>query len=71
MTDWIHNPIALEYAMTPDWDDRWRTGGSVEEIIEEAHLSPKWLLAGIERFVGDRERRLARMRADLDAATAS
>ena len=70
MADWIHNPIALEYAMTPDWDDRWRTGGSVEEIIEEAHLSPKWLLAGIERFVGDRERRLARMRADLDAASA-
>ena len=71
MSDWIHNPIALEYAMTPDWDDRWRTGGSVEEIIEEAHLSPKWLLAGIERFVRDRERRLARLRAGLDTASAS
>jgi transketolase len=70
MTDWIRNPIAFEYAMTPDWDDRWRTGGSVEEIIEEAHLSPRWLLEGIERFVRDRERRLARLRADLDAASA-
>ena len=69
MTDWIAHRIAAEYAMTPDWDDRWRTGGSIDEIIDEAHLSPHWLLQGIERFVRDREQRLKRLRADLDAAT--
>ena len=68
MTDWMQHRIAAEYAMTPDWDDRWRTGGSVDEIIDEAHLSPKWLLQGIERFVRDRETRLRRLRDELNAA---
>jgi transketolase len=68
MTDWIAHRIANEYALTPDWDDRWRTGGSVEEIVDEAHLSPRWLLAGIERFVRDREVRLQRIRSELDEA---
>jgi transketolase len=66
--DWIPHAIAAEYALTPDWDDRWRTGGSVEEIVDEAHLSPRWLLAGIERFVREREQRLRRLRQQLDAA---
>lgn len=69
MADWLAHAVAAEYAMTADWDDRWRTGGSLEEIIEEAHLSPKWLLAGIERFVRDREQRLKRLRDAVDAAS--
>jgi hypothetical protein len=40
----------------------------VEEIVDEAHLSPRWLLAGIERFVRDREVRLQRIRSELDEA---
>jgi transketolase len=68
MTDWMAHRIAAEYAMTPDWDDRWRTGGSVDEIIDEAHLSPRWLLQGIERFVRDRDTRLRRLREQLEAA---
>ncbi|MFQ5601505.1 MAG: transketolase [Candidatus Krumholzibacteriia bacterium] len=68
MSDWIAHRIAAEYAMTPDWDDRWRTGGSVEEIVDEAHLSPRWLLQGIERFATDREARLRRMRDELGQA---
>lgn len=70
MTDWLPHRIAAEYALTPDWDDRWRTGGSVDEIIDEAHLSPRWLLQGIGRFVEDREVRLKRLREDVDAALA-
>jgi len=68
MTDWKLAPIAAEYAMSPDFDDRWRTGGTLDEVIEEAHLSPYWLLRGIERFVREREVRLARVRKALDAA---
>jgi transketolase len=67
MGDWIRNPIAEEHALTSDWDNRWRTGGSVEEVYEEAHLSPAHILAGIERFVRDRSKRLARSRALLDS----
>jgi hypothetical protein len=37
-------------------------------VIDEAHLSPRWVLEGIERFVQDRDTRLARFQAGLDAA---
>jgi len=62
MSDWLANKVSEEYALTPDWDDRWRTGGSVDEIVKEAHLDIAALRAGIARFVADREKRLARIR---------
>ncbi len=68
MRDWLFNAEAAHYAMTADWDNRWRTGGTVEEVLDEAHLSPEWLLVGIERFVRERDARLARLEADLAAA---
>jgi transketolase len=68
MRDWIEHPLVAEYSLTSDWDDRWRTGGTVDEVIEEAHLSPRHLLAGIERFVAERRERLARIRDAVDAA---
>jgi len=64
MQDWTGNRISLEYALTPDWDNRWRTGGTVEEVYTEARLSPTHLLHGIARFVHDRSARLARLRVD-------
>jgi hypothetical protein len=38
MREWAGGPLAREYSLSSDWDDRWRTGGSVAEVIEEAHL---------------------------------
>jgi transketolase len=67
MRDWVFNPLADEYAMVADWDDRWRTGGTLDDVIEEAHLDPPHLLAGIERFVNERDRRLAALRAGVDS----
>ena len=61
MHPWISSKVAEEYAMTSDWDDRWRTGGSLSEVIQEAHLDPEHLLEGIERFARDREVRLGRL----------
>jgi transketolase len=54
--------------MSSDWDNRWRTGGTVDEVMEEAHLSRDWLLKGIQRFVSEREQRLDRLGAGLAAA---
>ena len=68
MRQWLLSKVAEEYAMTADWDNRWRTGGTVDEVIEEAHLSPRWLLAGIQRFVGEKEQRMDAIRRDVDAA---
>ena len=60
-SDWITNKVSEEYSMSSDWDHRWRTGGSVEEVVDEARLSPPWILKGIERFAHDRDRRLTRI----------
>jgi len=58
MRQWVSSYVSEQYAMTSDWDNRWRTGGTVEEVVEEAHLDPEHLLEGIKRFVEDkRERR--------------
>jgi transketolase len=68
MREWASGPVVEAYSLGADWDDRWRTGGSVDEVIEEAHLSPDHLLEGIERFVAERDERLARIRTALEAA---
>jgi transketolase len=63
MRDWVDGPLAAEYSLSSDWDDRWRTGGTVDEVIDEAHLGPGHILAAIERYVKDREVRLQRLEA--------
>ncbi len=62
MLDWVDVGLTGEYWLCADWDDRWRTGGTVDEVVEEAHLSPKWILEGIRRFAQERPQRLQRAR---------
>jgi len=62
MRDWTAHTIALEYCMSSDWDDRWRTGGSIEELCEEAHISPRWLFEGIKKFATEHEQRQQRLK---------
>jgi len=64
MRDWSASKIADEYALSSDFDDRWRTGGSVEELKVEAHIDPDSVWKGLERFAADRAARLARLRVD-------
>ncbi len=66
--DWVENSVVAEYSMTSDFDNRWRTGGSVDEVIEEAHLSPQHIVDGITRFAREREQRLSRLKERLEAA---
>jgi transketolase len=68
MHDWLFNPLAEEYSLSADWDNRWRTGGTLEEVLEEAHISPQWILRSIERFAHHREDRLARLGEMVEAA---
>jgi transketolase len=56
---WTAHRTSYDYAMGSDWDDRWRTGGSGPEIVREAKLDPESLMAGIRRFVDEREQRFA------------
>jgi hypothetical protein len=69
MREWIANPVVAEYSLASDWDNRWRTGGSVDEVVDEAHLGPSHILDGIKRFAADRSVRLAKLRAAVDAAS--
>jgi transketolase len=70
MRDWVDGPVAQEYSLSSDWDDRWRTGGTVEEVMREAHLDPESILAGIERYALEREDRRRRLRDILETVTA-
>ena len=62
MTDFVEGPVAKEYSLSSDFDNRWRTGGTVDEVMDEAHLGPGHILEAIERYAADREVRHARLR---------
>jgi transketolase len=68
MREWADGPMVREYSLSSDWDDRWRTGGSVAEVIEEAHLDEAHILAALERFAGERDERRRRLRELLEDA---
>jgi len=68
MREWADGPLTREYSLSSDWDDRWRTGGSVAEVIEEAHLDEAHILAALERFAASRTDRLRRLRELVDGA---
>jgi len=55
-------PLTDEYSLTSDFDNSWRSGGLELEVIAEAHLDPDTILAGVERFANDRERRISDQR---------
>ena len=65
MHKWISNRVVSEYSVSPDWDDNWRTGGSVDEIIDESHLSPRWVLDAIRKFASERTQRLNKLSTQL------
>ena len=62
MRDWADGPIVQEYSRSAYFDNRRRTGGTVDEVIEEAHPDGPSILAATERFVADRGRRLTAWR---------
>jgi transketolase len=66
MREWADGPLVREYSLSSDWDDRWRTGGSVAEVIEEAHLDEAHILAALKRFADERADRLRRLRELVD-----
>ncbi|MFQ6678138.1 MAG: 1-deoxy-D-xylulose-5-phosphate synthase N-terminal domain-containing protein [Fidelibacterota bacterium] len=65
MHKWIANKIVEEYSLSSDWDNRWRTGGSVDEIVDEAHLSPRWIWDGIVKFANEQTQRLKWLKAHI------
>ena len=58
MGHWIKHSIVMEYSLSADWDNKWRHGGNLKEIIDESHLSRTWQLKAINRFIIERKNRL-------------
>ena len=58
MHNWTANKVVENYSMSPDYDNRWRTGGSVDEIIAESKLDGKSVIDGIRKFADERSNRL-------------
>jgi transketolase len=69
MQDWLFNKVADDYALSSDWDNRWRTGGTLEEVLDEAGLSPEQILKGLGLFVAERKERLSRLESDMKSVT--
>ncbi len=62
MSNWIPHAVAADYVLSPDHDDQWRTGGTVDQIVAESGLDGDSQKAGISRFVDERDLRHDRMR---------
>ena len=58
-------PLTDEYSLTPDHDDRWRSGGTEKDVIAESKLDPDSVFEGVKRFALEREHRLRRQREAL------
>ena len=56
MGSWIKNRIVAKYSLSPDFDNRWRTGGSVDQIIAESRLDSLSILNAVKRFSDERDK---------------
>ena len=65
MKDWTFNHLAENYSLSADWNNQWLTGGTLEEVVDEAHLSQDWILSGIEKFVNSKEERMKTFQEEL------
>lgn len=65
MSNWIKHSVVKEYSVSADWDNRWRGGGNLEEVIDEAHLSARWQWKAILKFAENRPDRLERIRSSV------
>ena len=65
MHKWIANRIVEEYSMSPDFDNQWRTGGAVDEIITESKLDSDSVWDGIIKFTLERPKRLEALRTSI------
>jgi transketolase len=59
-------PLTDEYSLTSDWDNQWLTGGLEADVIAEAHLDPKSIFNGIQRFATEHGKRIGRQKNLLE-----
>lgn len=50
LRDWSLGPLADDWALSSDRDNRWRDGGSVDEVMLDAQLDPASIAAALIDF---------------------
>ncbi|KKP36709.1 MAG: hypothetical protein UR28_C0039G0020 [Candidatus Peregrinibacteria bacterium GW2011_GWF2_33_10] len=65
MNHWMKHSIVKEYSLSPDWDDRWRTGGTLDQVMEESHLSKDWIWKAITKFAEDKALRIKKIKEGM------
>jgi len=68
MVDWNFNALADRYAMSSDWDDQWRPGGSGDEMCESAGIDAASITLAVVRFAEDHELRMAELDQMMNGA---
>ncbi len=68
MYDWTFNPLAERYAMSSDWDDEWRPGGSTEDVCENAGIDAESIARGVIVFAEDWHLRMKELESMLGQA---
>ena len=68
MSDWNFNPLADQYAMSSDWDDEWRPGGSLDEVCLSARIDTDSLRDGVVKFAQDFGKRMEKLGVMLNKA---
>lgn len=58
MMDWSFNSLSDFYALSSDYDEKWRSGGTLEEVLDDAHMTPKWIFESMKSFITTRKLRL-------------
>ena len=61
MQDWSLGPLADDWALSSDRDNRWRDGGSVEEVMRDAQLDPRSIADALIAFGHAHRQRLKAM----------
>ena len=65
MSHWVQHPVVKEYSLSPDWDNSWRFGGNLEEVIDESHLSAHWQSKAIQKFANKRKLRIDALKKSI------
>ena len=65
MEKWIANRFVAAYSMAPDYDNRWRSGGTLDQIIIESKLDSSSIWVGINRFATERSKRLESLKKEI------
>ena len=62
---WIKNQHVANYSLSIDFNNPWRTGGSVDQIVSSSKLDSTNVFKAIYPFSDKRDKRLSLMKKEI------